>query len=62
MGNGLQCERLFGEARAQKVSAYLEELSGAPCPCKRDQPCPLMAAKATPAPLVVVGDVHLAAS
>ena len=37
-----QCERLFGQERAEKISAHIEMLFEEPCPCKRGLACPLV--------------------
>lgn len=36
------CEVIYGCERAAEVQAYLELAMGHPCPCRQDQPCPLM--------------------
>lgn len=36
------CEVIYGCERAAKLQAFLEGAMGQPCPCRQDQPCPLM--------------------
>jgi hypothetical protein len=50
MDKMLGCEVLFGEAKAARIQARVEDAIGDLCPCKRDLPCPL-----TGAPLRTVG-------
>ena len=38
------CELFFKVETADKIQAAIEEMTGGPCPCFTDQPCPVMPA------------------
>ena len=48
MAGLLCCEALMPTSRAIALQELIEDQTGAPCPCKQGQPCPLWPAEEEP--------------
>lgn len=38
----LTCQAIYGSQRGEELSAFIEVVTGAACPCKQGRVCPLL--------------------
>ena len=40
----LTCQAIYGIERGDELSAFIEQATGEPCPCRQGRACPMMPA------------------
>jgi hypothetical protein len=50
----LTCQAVYGVERGDELSAFIEQVTGEPCPCRQGRACPMMPAdEAAPEPVAL---------